>query len=435
MVKKPQLKSVMSMGGRAMASISDQAAAAAVSFAVSIFVGRHIGVDALGIYAITNVFILLFRAFQNCLVLEPMSVFGPRVSENYKEYFGFLVRIEIICVFAASLLLALGATVAHALAYIEDNLFFAMLASCIYLNLVCFQYFLRRQFYVDHRQYLATIQSFSFLFLVIAGLAILWRVDGLSVVDIYMLLAGCSIVVCIIQGGRFWSQMGRPSAHNARNYLRHHWSYGKWMLMAVPFSILTYQGFFAIVGFAISSEAAGLLKAAEVFIGPFAQIVIGLQLMLVPMASRTVDKMSLAQQKRFAMGIGLLFLSGSLVYAGIVYFAREYAVLMFFGEHMRDAIPILAILALLPIFRGLPTAAGVILAARKQANLRFVSQASSTILSLMAAIPMIYYGGVLGAAAAMVMSQAVFAITNWACVLWLWRRDKLSGVEAVATAT
>lgn len=435
MAKKARIKNIVSMGGRAMASVSDQAAAAGVSFAVSIFIGRHIGVDALGIYAITNVFVLLFRAFQSCLVLEPMSVFGPRITENYRAYFGFLVGLELVCVFAASVLLALGATVAHAIGYIEADLFVAMLASCVYLNLVCFQYFLRRQFYVDHRQYLATIQSFSFLVLVVAGLAALWRVDNLTVVDIYMLLAACSIVVCVIQGGRFWSQMGRPSRDQVQAHSREHWSYGKWLLMAVPFSILTYQGFFAIVGFAISHEAAGLLKAAEVFIGPFAQIVIGMQLMLVPMASRTVDKMSLAEQKRFAMRIGLLFLGGSLVYSAAVYFLREPAILLLFGEHMRDAIPVLAILALLPLFRGLPTAAGVILSARKQANLRFISQASSTIIALIIAIPMIYYGGVIGAAAGMVISQAVFAATNWACVLWLWRRDKQLAVQAVAPAT
>lgn len=424
MVKMPKLKNAMSMGGRALASISDQAAAAGVSFAVSIFVGRHIGVDALGIYAITNVFVLLFRAVQNCLVLEPMSVLGPRLSGSYKEYFGFLVGLEILCVLLASFVLALGVTVAHALDFIETDLFFAMLASCVYLNLVCFQYFLRRQFYVDHRQYLATIQSFSFLVLVGVGLFSIWRVEGLTVVDVYILLCACSVLVCVVQGGRFWSQMGKPTASNARAYARDHWSYGKWILLAVPFSILTYQGYFAIVGFAISHEAAGLLKAAEVFIGPFTQIVIGLQLMLVPMASREVDKMSLAAQKRFAMRMGLMFLSGSLVYSAVVFFAREYFVILFFGEHMRDAIPILAILALLPLFRGLPMGAGVILSSRKQSNLRFVSQASSTILSLIVAVPLIYYGGVTGAATGMVLSQAVFAATNWACVLWLWRRDR-----------
>lgn len=432
MVKKPKLTKLASFGGRAMASVSDQAAAAAVSFAVSIFVGRHIGVDALGIYAITNVFILLFRAFQNCLVLEPMSVFGPRQSGNYKEYFGFLVGLEIVCVLFASIILAVGATVAQLLGFIQHDLFLAMLASCVYLNFLCFQFFLRRQFYVDHRQYLATIQSFSFLLLIVAGLAALWQVEGLDVVDVYTLLTACSVVVCVVQGGRFWTQMAKPPAAGVRRYSHDHWSYGKWLLLAAPFAILTYQGFFAIVGFMISHEAAGLLKAAEVFIAPFTQIVIGLQLMLVPMASRNVDTMSLAAQKRHAIRIGLVFIAGALVYSGILYVIREYAIIRLFGEHMRDAIPILAILALLPIFRGLPMGAGVILASRKQANLRFISQASSTIISMIISIPLIYYGGVTGAAIGMVVSQAVYAATNWACLLWLWRRDHRLAVAAAA---
>lgn len=424
MVNRPALRKFASLGSRGVASIGDQAAAAAVSFAVSVYVGRHIGVDALGIYAITNAFVLLIRAVQNSVVLEPMAVFGPRKAENYGRYFAFLVRLEVLTILFFSLLFAAGSAVAFAFGQLNSEALFIILASCLYVNFLCFQLFLRRQFYVDHRQYMATIQSVSFLILVMAGLAVFWRLEGLGVAQVYILLTVCSVIVCLVQGGRFWTRMERPPAAEAREYARDHWAFGKWILLAVPFGMISYQGFFPFVGLAVSQEAAGLLKAAEALISPFVQVVLGMQLMLVPMTSRTVDTMPLAAQKRLAIRISLAFLGVALAYSAAVYFTREYTIVLLFGENLKDAVPVLAILSLFPLFRGFPMAAAVILTSRKQANLRFVTQLVSTVLTVVICFPMVLLWGVLGAAAGMVLSQAIYAVTMWGCLLWLWRRDR-----------
>ncbi len=61
------------------------------------------------------------------------------------------------------------------------------------------------------------------------------------------------------------------------------------MLLEVPLGLATYQGYFFVIGAAVSTEAAGLLKATEALVAPFAQIAMGMRLMLIPMASRDVD--------------------------------------------------------------------------------------------------------------------------------------------------
>jgi O-antigen/teichoic acid export membrane protein len=303
MVNTLALRRFASLGSRGMASIGDQAAAAAAGFVVSVYIGRRIGVDALGVYAISNALVLLVRALQSAVVLEPMAVLGPRKAGEYDSYFGFLVGLQVLTVLLFSLIFAGVSAFAHVYDYLDTQAFFVMLASCLYVNFLCFQLFLRRQFYVDHCQYMAALQSVSFLALVIAGLAAFWQVEGLTVVDVYTLLTICSVAVCLVQGGRFWSRVGRPSAAEVRQHVHDHWAFGKWILLAVPFGILSYQGFFPFVGFAVSEEAAGLLKAAEALVAPFVQVVIGMQLMLVPMTSRNVDSMPLAEQKKLAVNI------------------------------------------------------------------------------------------------------------------------------------
>jgi hypothetical protein len=70
-----RLARVASLGGRGAASIADQASSAAIGFLCSVFIGRYLGAEALGLYAITTVCVLLVSASQASIVLEPMSVF------------------------------------------------------------------------------------------------------------------------------------------------------------------------------------------------------------------------------------------------------------------------------------------------------------------------------------------------------------------------
>ena len=67
-----------SMGARSIASIADQGASAAITFVSSVFVGRLLGAEALGIFAMTSALVLIIRQAQAGVVLDPMSVFGPR---------------------------------------------------------------------------------------------------------------------------------------------------------------------------------------------------------------------------------------------------------------------------------------------------------------------------------------------------------------------
>ncbi|HRK94894.1 MAG TPA: hypothetical protein PK694_01115 [Rhodospirillales bacterium] len=406
-----------------MASIADQGAAAAISFVASVFIGRHMGAEALGIYAITNVFVILIRAFQNSLVLEPMSVFGAKKSvQEMPTYFGFLLAMEGATVGGSTLLLALGSAAAYGAGYIERNLLYALLAAAVYANLLCFQYFLRRQFYIEQRQYLATIQSVTYLVLVIAGLAAMWWLSDLSVVDVYVLLSISSLGVCVVQGGRFWQRLARPARDDVSRYREDHWTYGRWVLLGVPLAILTYQGYFFIVGALISAEAAGHLKAVDTLVAPFAQVAIGLSLMLVPMTSRGIGSMSLRAQQVHAIRMGLPLLGLSVIYGGAIFLGGEYALKALFGSGIEEALSLVQIMAFVPFLRALPQPAGIVLSALQRSNLRFFSQVLAAIGTFAVSIPLVLAYGLTGAAWGMLISLGLFALSQWACLLWLWRR-------------
>lgn len=426
-MKKPIVGRLVSIGARGVASITDQGASAAVGFLASVFVGRLIGAEALGIYAITNVFVMLIRAFQNSLILEPMSVYGAqRKVEEKAVYFGFLIGLELVWAGLLVILLVLGSIVAFILGRIEAPILYAMIASGVYAFLLCFQYLLRRQFYIDLQQYLAMIQSLSFLLLIVVGFAFMWRAEGWTVVDVYILLSVCSVIVCLVQGGRFWDRTALPDLVQRRRYTAEHWSYGKWLLLAVPLGIATYQGYFFIAGSLISTEAAGLLKASDTLVAPFFQVSVGLSLMLTPMAARVIDRMSVAAQTAYALRISLPLLALAAIYGGIVYFAGEYALRALFGEQIEGAFPLIKIMAFVPIFNTMAMPAGIILSALRRAKMRFISQVLAVSGTFLIGVPLVITHGLIGAALGFVLTGVLFTIGQWGCLFWVWRRQPKS---------
>lgn len=261
----------------------------------------------------------------------------------------------------------------------------------------------------------------------------MWWLSDLSVVDVYVMLSISSIGVCIVQGGRFWQRAARPTRAEINRYGDNHWTYGRWVLLGVPLSILTYQGYFFIVGSLISAEAAGHLKAVDTLVAPFAQVAIGLTLMLVPMTSRGIDGMSLAAQQAHALRMALPLVGLSVLYGGAVYFGGEHALRALFGQGIEDAIPLVQIMAFVPLFRAVPLPAGVVLSALQRANLRFFSQALAAAGTFCVSIPLVLAFGLIGAAWGMLLSLFLYALSQWGCLLWLWRRMARQQTAPLAT--
>lgn len=418
-----RLAGLASVGGRGVASIADQASTAAVGFLCSVFIGRFLGAEALGVYAITSVFVLLVSAAQAAVILEPMSVFGAKKpGEEMSRYCGFLAALEGFAVGLFTIALALGTLVAFAAGFIERTLFLALLAGALYANFLCLQYFVRRQFYVRQQPYLATIQSMAYLALVACAFAALWWFGGLTIAKVYLVLSLCSVAVCLAQGKHLAKAAQWPEKAQAKHYARDHWSFGKWVLLGVPLGFMNYYGYFFIVGGLLSTEAAGQLKAVDVLIAPFGQIAIGLTLMLLPMTARNIDRMSLPAQRRLALRMALPLVTLAALYAAMVLLAGEYALGLLFPGNMAASLPLVGVMALLPIFQALPIPAGIILSALQRPHLRFVSYGVAVLTAFCVSIPMMLSHGLIGAAVGMLTSQILFAVLQWMCLFWLWRR-------------
>ncbi|MGZ8996062.1 MAG: lipopolysaccharide biosynthesis protein [Rhodospirillales bacterium] len=429
-LSKAVITKYLALGARSGASIADQGATAAISFLASILIGRQLGTEALGIYAVTNVLVTLIRTMQDCLVLEPMSVYGPRrTSEERPHYFGFLLGLEVVWVGLLTTLLAAGSAVAWSLGSIDVRLFHAIAASCVFSFIFCFLYFRRRQFYVELRQFRALAQSLSYLALVMVAFAGLLFFEGWTVMHVYVLLAACSATACIAGRDRINHRFSRPSRAEIRRFAGEHWSFGKWVLLAVPLGLATYHGYFFVMAAVVSTEAAGLLKAAESLVAPFFQISMGLGLMLIPMASRQVDGMTAAEQWTYAIRLSVPLLGLGAVYAIAIYYGGEWALAALFGDRISPAFPLVRLMAVMPFFIVAPLPAAIVLSALRQANMRFISQCIACAGAVLIGLPLVFEYGLIGGALALLVTEVLFAIGQWGCLFWLLHRQgKIEGV-------
>jgi len=422
-LSKPAITRFLAVGARSGASIADQGATAAISFLASVLIGRYLGAGALGVYAITNVFVTLIRTLQDCLVLEPMAVFGARrTAEERPRYFGFLLALETAWVGLLTTLLAAGAAVAWSTGSIDVELFHAVAASCGFSFIFCFLYFRRRQFYVELRQFRALAQSLSYLLLVVAAFATLLFFEGWSVVHVYVVLTACSATACVAGRDRVNHRFSRPSRAEIRRYASEHWAFGKWLLLAVPLGLEIGRASGFVMGAVVSTEAAGQLKAAEALVAPFFQIAMGMGLMLIPMAARRVDHMSPPEQWNYAIRLLLPLLSLAALYGIAIHYGGELALRMLFGEEIAPALPLVRILAVLPFFIIAPLPAAIMLSALRRANMRFVSQCIACAGTLLIGLPLVFQYGLLGGAVALIVTEVLFAVGQWGCLFWLLHR-------------
>lgn len=418
-----KLSRLISLGGRSAASIADQAATSAVSFVAAMFIGRTMGAEALGIYAMTNAVVVAVRGIQNGVVLEPMSVFWAQTPDDCKRmYFGFLVTLEIFWTLGTTLVAALAFAFLYIFGTIGWPLFSAVAAGLGFSNLLGLQDLMRRQFYVERRQSMAMVQSVLFLLLALVCIGLLWSMGASAVTDVYAVFSVCSIIVCIIWGGRYFCDMiDRPSVAQIRAHAREHWEYGRWILLGIPVGIITNHGLFWIVGALLSAEDAGYLKAAETLIAPFTQVLMGLSLMLVPMAAVRVRTASRAEHKTFAFKIGAPLLALAVVYSATLFLFGTDLLLALFGETAEGAYPLIATMALAPIFGALPLPAAIMTSALRRPKFRFYSHGLGAISVVFVGLPLMLALSLAGAAIAYVLASAVHGIAQWAFLIWLWR--------------
>ena len=424
-VARSRLRGATRFGGRAAASIGDQASTAGTSFLTSMFIGRVLGPEMLGIYAMTDVIVRLLRALSLSALLEPMSIYAPRRSgAELGAYLCFLVVAELVLVGSVTLVLTLGSLVWEALGDIDATALSAIIAALFYCNVILMQSLIRRQFYIENQPAKALVQSIANLVLVIAGFAGFWYFGGASLVTIYIMLSVTGAVVCMIQAFRLFHRLKRPTRAQRRAFTRETWAYARWNVVSNAIAQVSVSGVIVLAGAMLPIEAAGYLKVAETIIAPFLQIVVGLNLLMLPMVSKRIDTMTMARKRRDIIRFSIATLVVAVPYSAVMLLFGAWMVRAGFGANLMPAAPLLVVYAAIPIFDALNNPPTIFLSAEGRSDLKLIPNSLRALLTLAVGVPLIWGFDVTGAAWARAITALAGTAASWACILWLWRKQR-----------
>lgn len=422
--KRGKLRAAGRFGGRAVASIGDQGCTAATNFLTSLFIGRMLGPEILGIYAMTDVIVRVLRALTLSSMIEPLSIYAPRRSGDERgAYLAFLVISQLTLLGGLTILLALLSMLWAAAGRLDWSVVPAVVAALFYANLILFQALLRRQFYIEGQPTKALLQSISNLLLVILGFLAFWYWGGADLVSIYIMLAFAGIIVCVVQGWRLFHRLRRPTRQQRRSFGRETWRYARWNVLSAPIHQMSISGVILLAGIMLPIEGAGYLKVGETILAPFLQVVVGLNLLMLPMVSKRLDTMSLPQKRRQIVRLSLATLAVAVPYAAAMILLGPWLIRTGFGPDLMSAVPLLPIFAAIPIFDSLKNQPAVFLSAEGRSDLKLIVECVRAVLTLAVGIPLIWGFGVTGAAWARAIAAGAGALMSWSCVLWLWRQQ------------
>lgn len=404
---------------KSISSIADQVTMAAVGFFSAVYVGREMGPSGLGVFAITSAIVLIVQALQNSALLEAMSVFSPRKHDFEKsKYFGFLLCLNMSWIGGITATFFLVCLMLHQIAIINKEVFLACSFALLYANFISLQQLYRRRLYIDSRPQAALAQSLIFVALVSVGFFTLSYLSIQSIPAVYIALSFGSAVICLVQSKKWLNGFVLPDLSSIREYCLDHIQYGRWVLITIPVSIGLTHGYYFLVANTLTMEHAGLLRAADTFVIPFQQLAIGVNMLLIPMASKHADHMPASQQWRLAITFLIPMVMAAIVFVLMIYMLGSNLLIWFYGEAMSEAAGILTVVALVSVAQAIAVPVGIALTSHKRPDLKFYSYIMAALVTLTIGVALVRSYGLFGAAIGVVISQSTYASAKW---FWLTR--------------
>ena len=407
-------------GMRSGFALLDQGMTSGAGFGVNLLLARWMPAEVYGAFVLAYAGFLFISGFHNVLLLDPMSVMGPsRHAQRLRAYFRaqFLTHMVLVATLSAVALLTgmvlwriapgtplTGATVGVGLA----------------LPFLLLLWLARRMCYVVLRPSIAVAGSAFYLVFVGAGLFALAHLGWLGAFTAFALMGSGSVLA---SGLLLWriGLLKRAAVMGPclswRTALRENWAYGRWLTLTTLLSWTTVQVQTVLAASVLGLASAGALRALQLPSLAMTQVIAATTLLVIPSMSHELGSGNLVRLRKKAVvtTVGLAAL-GIVFVAGLFLFSAPLEKLLFGGKYASCAW-LMPILGLVPVFTGF--SAGLFLALRVllKSHLELIACAFSAVTALVLAILLMPRWGLAGAAASIVGSMAVLAISAVICFL------------------
>lgn len=400
-------------------ALADHVFFAGANFLVQLGLARQwLSEHDFGVFSMAYVSFLVLGVFQTAILAEPVALYGAkRYRDNLPNYLSKTVGIHLMLSLAGGVLLA-GVGVSQLL-FGEHTLGVALCALSVAQVFQLLPWTLRVACYLKSDPMHAGVSGLLYLVLVVG---LLFGFDAMGIMSIPAAVAAMafsSMVVCLY----LMTVLGvSPRAIFERagygEVLRDHWRYGKW---AMPTGVMRWipehlpvLAAPLVIGWAAGSDPAfevgGALKAMLHLSVPFVLFIAAFSTLLVPMLVRRRHTPAFGKLSWQILGVTLVI---TLIAWPILGYNHELIIQFVYNGSFTEHAQLLWLVGLIPVIVAVDCVLHAQLHAAERPDRSFYGSAASSVVLVLAGLPMLAIWGLQGILVAMLVSYTVQALVLW----------------------
>jgi O-antigen/teichoic acid export membrane protein len=405
-------KLTKSVFGKVFASIADQATASSANFGMNVLLARWLTRSDYGAFSVAWSFCLVFTAFHNAVILEPMTIVGPaEYGSGLARYLQTVRKLNWYAVAALGLLASLTGFF-----YQEIQVKHALYALGLCLPGYLLLLTMRREQYVLNRPIQAFQMSLVYTSTLACILAILRWKNYMSELT-GLICIGAALPVALWAGTRRATALG-ADADQLNPVTRAHWTYGKWLLASSILAVGIPDVQVILLSRLVDLQSAGALRAMMNFIQPLLQLMTVSSVYALPGLARRMKQSGTGSGLRHALFFPAAAIGMALLYVGVLIAAGKWLELLLYQGRMAQYITYLPLLGVAAVLTAVGMSFSTLLRAAQNSQHQLFAGMAGSVVGIGAAFLLLKPYGLGGAIAAMILANAASSL--WIVITYVW---------------
>jgi O-antigen/teichoic acid export membrane protein len=398
----------------------DQVLHAGAHFALNIMLARWLPPEEYGAFAVAYSIYLLVSVVHAAVLLQPMVVFGSgRYFDVRRNYLGILLCGHLALTSAAALpVIGISMLFGHVYSPAVAR---ALVTIGLSLPLVLLTWITRRAFYIELRPDRAIPGAVAYCVVLLGAAWWLADSDRLSPVTAIMAMALAGAVAGAAQLVTLrprWPRAGQDPP--LRQVGLNHWKYGRWALASAIAAWFPLNVYYLAMPVWSGLQGAGAFKALTNLANPVLHTLIAFGMLLTPLLVRRRERGGIAEMRRTMRRFLGLFLLGSGAYLVLLsVFRVEILSILYGGKYLEYSVIPLLLVGLLPFGASVTSTLHGGLAALERPDQVFRCYVASSVVALVAGLPLVRLAGPAGALLGLLLSY----VTAGSAMLWFFRNN------------
>jgi O-antigen/teichoic acid export membrane protein len=399
-------------------AILDQGVFSGSNFLLNILFARWLRPEEYGAFAISFAIYLFVSGFQNALVLEPMTLFGPaKYSETLREYLGGQSFVHFFVTGLSGLIIFVLGFVLYSLHLVDEILSLSIIAAGLFLPLMLSIWLARRACYVLEKPIWALASSTLYSLVLFSTTAYIYHHRLLASQFYWFFVLGLASLLgwLLIYLNPHLILL---RALDVRTWIREQWAFGKWIVIAAFLNFAGTQVQLLVVATQLGLTQAGAFRALQNFVLPMMQILTAITTLVLPSISIDFGRRDYGSMRAKAIKVTIALTAMAIAYSiTLIAFANPAEKLLYGGKFSEYTL-LVAFTGFIPVVTAVETGFSLLVRALQKPSYYVILTGSIALVGVVFSPLLISFWNLAGA----LLSLAFVAGVSLAINIWLYRR-------------